>query len=66
MPEHTSCAALEPPRAAEASPEGLEDVTGTLWEPHPGGDPGPQGWFNRADRKSVSQQLFLMLRQSRA
>lgn len=32
MPEHTSCAALEFPTVAEASPEGLEDVTGNLWE----------------------------------
>lgn len=32
VPEHTSWAALEPPRVAEASPEGLEDVTGNLGE----------------------------------
>lgn len=32
MPEHTLCAAFTPPGVCEASPEGLEDVTETLWD----------------------------------
>lgn len=62
---HIMCCFGTPPWQLRHPQKGWKMWQETFGRPHPRGDHGPRGWVNRADRKSVSQQLFLMLRQSR-